>query len=548
MEIKRYRAATMRAALEQVKQELGADALVLETKEVRAGGFLGFGAKPQVELRVAANKPSSLSENRKLENGKKVRNSILKGDDQADDATLTKPFSKPVATNANTKSSNGFAALAARTYANESGNQATPSQRQTPLVKSSVNAVPPRETTRGGGIEIASTPPQVVRKAAPLPPRMIAPLPASAAVSATPTQTPAPAPIPAPAPPPAPRPVAPAATATAPAPVATEANGELSRLRSEMRAEMRALGFSMNAMVARQVTHGDSYEGAKNQLRETFEADPEMFDSPYFEIYSVLTSAGLRPELARGAVRAGRANSSRPMRNFETLARAGLVATLPSIVRFAPDPLTPMIGSAGAPSAIALIGPTGVGKTTTIAKLAAQVVVRLRRRVVLVTLDTYRIAATEQLRIYAEIIGAGYHVAHSVQELDTLVRRHSGGATVLIDTAGRSPADLADEMELGGYLRDCDDLLKMLVLPATTHPVDAHTAIRQFSLFGPNQLILTKMDETTRPGAAISVAGDSGLPLAYLCSGQRVPEDLERATPLSFAARVVRASFAIQEF
>lgn len=235
------------------------------------------------------------------------------------------------------------------------------------------------------------------------------------------------------------------------------------------------------------------------------------------------------------------------MRNYETLARAGLVATLPSITRFAPDPLAPMIGSTNAPSAIVLVGPTGVGKTTTIAKLAAQVVCRLRRRVVLVTLDTYRIAATEQLRIYAEIIGAGYHVAHSVRELDTLVRRFSGGATVLIDTAGRSPADLADEMELGGYLRECDDLLKMLVLPATTHPVDAHAAVRQFSLFGPNQLILTKMDETTRPGAAISVASDSGLPLAYLCSGQRVPEDLERATPLSFAARVVRASFAIQE-
>jgi flagellar biosynthesis protein FlhF len=523
MNIKRYRAATMRAALEQVKQELGADALVLETKEVRAGGFFGLGSKPLIELRVAANNAANNAANKTAnkaaalpETGKRVRS--WEEEERREEAAPAKSFSKPAAS---AVKGNGFAAFAARTYATESTSVGTepprtmppqnvPAQRQTSL----------RTNAATQGVEIASTPPQVVRRSAP-PPSV-----PEASVA------------------PAPRPVAPP-----PAPAAIDpATGELARLRSEMRAEMRALGFSMNAMVARQVAYGDSTEGAQNQLRETFEADPEMFDSPYYEIYSVLTAAGLRPELARGAVRAGRMNGSQQLRNFETLARAGLVTTLPSIARFAADPLAPMIGSPDAPSAIALIGPTGVGKTTTIAKLAAQVVCRLRRRVVMVTLDTYRIAATEQLRIYAEIIGAGYHVAHSVRELDTLVRRHSGGATVLIDTAGRSPSDLSDEMELGSYLRECDDLLKMLVLPATTHPVDAHAAVRQFSLFGPNQLILTKMDETTRPGAAVSVAGDSGLPLAYLCSGQRVPEDLERATPLSFAARVVRASFAIQEF
>ncbi len=521
MNIKRYRAATMRAALEQVKQELGADALVLETKEVRAGGFFGLGSKPLIELRVAANKAAALPET-----GKKTRG--WNEEERLEDTAPAKSFGKPPAsTSAPTSgakgNSKGFAAFAARTYATESTKQITEPRRATPP-PSPKNVPSPRASLRTGaatqGVEIASTPPQVGRRSAPP-----LPLPEPPLAPTTPRQT------------------APPASAPAEA-----AQGEFARLRSEMRAEMRALGFSMNAMVARQVAYGDSTEGAQNQLRETFEADPEMFDSPYYEIYSVLTAAGLRPELARGAVRAGRMNGSQQLRNFETLARAGLVATLPSIARFAPDPLAPMIGSPEAPSAIALIGPTGVGKTTTIAKLAAQVVCRLRRRVVLVTLDTYRIAATEQLRIYAEIIGAGYYIAHSVRELDTLVRRFSGGATVLIDTAGRSPSDLADEMELGNYLRECEDLLKMLVLPATTHPVDAHTAVRQFSLFGPNQLILTKMDETTRPGAAVSVAGDSGLPLAYLCSGQRVPEDLERATPLSFAARVVRASFAIQEF
>lgn len=524
MNIKRYRAATMRAALEQVKQELGADALVLETKEVRAGGFLGLGAKPLVELRVAANEAPAPSENKR--SAKTWEEDELMEDTPAT-RVLKQDAPAPKTSRARTTKP-GYSTLVARAYANEAGNQPTESRPETRQAQAS--RVPANDFSRetnsftARGIELSETPPQTTRRSTPPPP---------VAAPAPPPPTPRSAPT---------APTSGAASAAAPAAAPVAVDGELARLRSEM----RALSFSMNAMVARQVAHGDSEEGIKNQLRETFEADPEIFDSPYYEVYSVLTAAGLRPELARGAVRAGRTNGPRQMRNFETLARAGLVATLPSLVRFAPDPLAPMIGSAEAPTAIALIGPTGVGKTTTIAKLAAQVVCRLRRRVVLVTLDTFRIAATEQLRIYAEIIGAGYHIAHSVRELDTLVRRHSGGATVLIDTAGRSPSDLADEMELGSYLRECEDMLKMLVLPATTHPVDAYTTVRQFSPFGPNQLILTKMDETTRPGASVSVAKDSGLPLAYLCSGQRVPEDLERATPLSFAARVVRASFAIQ--
>ncbi len=526
MNIKRYRAATMRAALEQVKQELGADALVLETREVRAGGFLGLGSTPLVELRVAANEAAAPAEKKRATTWDEEELS----EDTPAARVLNKATSGPRASNAKAART-GYSALAARAYASEAGNEPTPTRAEVRRAQSGqapTNDFPRENQTTSltaRGIELSDAPPQVMRKPKPAPP----------AAAATPSAA-------------VPRGTAATAAATASVPAgapvgaSAAADGELARLRSEM----RALNFSMNAMVARQVTQGDSEESIKSQLRETFESDPEIFDSPYYEIYSILTAAGLRPELARGAVRAGRANGPRQMRNYETLARAGLVATLPSLVRFGIDPLAPMIGSAEAPTAIALIGPTGVGKTTTIAKLAAQVVCRLRRRVVLVTLDTFRIAATEQLRIYAEIIGAGYHIAHSVRELDTLVRRYSGGATVLIDTAGRSPSDLADEMDLGNYLRECEDMLKMLVLPATTHPVDAHTTVRQFSPFGPNQLILTKMDETSRPGAAVSVAKDSGLPLAYLCSGQRVPEDLERATPLSFAARVVRAAFAIQ--
>jgi flagellar biosynthesis protein FlhF len=133
-------------------------------------------------------------------------------------------------------------------------------------------------------------------------------------------------------------------------------------------------------------------------------------------------------------------------------------------------------------------------------------------------------------------------VLRSVLELDALVQRFSREATVLIDTIGRSARDLADQMELADYLRANQEIAKCLVIQATTHPADAQIAINKFGLFGANNLVITKLDETGRPGAAVSTAVEAGLPLAYLCNGQRVPEDIENATAESFTARVLSAN------
>jgi flagellar biosynthesis protein FlhF len=174
-----------------------------------------------------------------------------------------------------------------------------------------------------------------------------------------------------------------------------------------------------------------------------------------------------------------------------------------------------------------MIGATGVGKTTTLAKLAASLSLIEHRRVELVTVDTYRIAAVEQLRTYAEIIGAGCHVVRSVYELDEVLRRLSPDATVLIDTTGRNPHDLADQHELSGYLHQHAEIRKCLAIQATTHPLDASASIKKYEMYGADCLAVTKMDETMRPGSLIQTIAESGLPLAYICAGQRVPEDLQ---------------------
>jgi flagellar biosynthesis protein FlhF len=127
-----------------------------------------------------------------------------------------------------------------------------------------------------------------------------------------------------------------------------------------------------------------------------------------------------------------------------------------------------------------------------------------------------------------------------VKELNAIVQRFAGIATVMIDTTGRSPHDLADQFELADYLRQHPQIIKCMVLTATSHPEDAQLVIDKYALYGANRLALTKLDETVQPGAAIAMAASAGLPLMYLCAGQRVPEDLERATPSNFAQRILR--------
>ncbi len=164
---------------------------------------------------------------------------------------------------------------------------------------------------------------------------------------------------------------------------------------------------------------------------------------------------------------------------------------------------------------------------------------RERRRVELVTLDTYRIAAVEQLKIYAEIIGANCHVVRSVFELDAVLRRLPSEATVLIDTTGKNPHDLADQYELADYLKGRDDISKCLAVQATTNFSDGLAAIKKFEMYGADCLTITKLDETTRPGAMVELIAEGSLPLTYICTGQRVPEDLHGATPENLAARII---------
>lgn len=188
---------------------------------------------------------------------------------------------------------------------------------------------------------------------------------------------------------------------------------------------------------------------------------------------------------------------------------------------------------------VALIGPTGVGKTTTIAKLAADAITSSGARVALVTIDTYRIAAVEQLKVYGEIMGLPVEVVLSPEQLQDAIRRHRDKDLILIDTAGRSPRDHVRIDELNAFLGEGAEVENCLVLAAPTEERQQRQILKSFSTLPISRLIFTKLDETDRCGALINLPTRSNLPLAYLTNGQQVPEDLLLAEPATVAELVM---------
>lgn len=178
---------------------------------------------------------------------------------------------------------------------------------------------------------------------------------------------------------------------------------------------------------------------------------------------------------------------------------------------------------------VVLIGPTGVGKTTTIAKLAANFSLIGGTQIGLITVDTYRIAAVEQLKTYAEIINLPVHVAYSPQELKDGIARLEDKDLILIDTAGRSQNNQLQIAELKSYLDGIEAEIH-LVLSATTKPRDVEEIIESFSKLAIDRLIITKLDETTAYGMILQACEQAQAPLAFVTTGQGVPEDIDVAS------------------
>ncbi len=191
---------------------------------------------------------------------------------------------------------------------------------------------------------------------------------------------------------------------------------------------------------------------------------------------------------------------------------------------------SPIQLEAGRMRVAALVGPTGVGKTTTIAKLAAYAKLELKQKVALLTLDTFRLAAVDQLQQYAQILQVPIHVALTVEDLRSALRFYQDRALVLIDTPGHNPKDTEVLAQLRRFLDELPEVETHLVLSATTKPRDMAEVAHRFEPLNPQRLVFTKLDETSTFGPILSTLVRVKKPLSYLGTGQEVPQDLELAT------------------
>ncbi|MDB5329610.1 MAG: flagellar GTP-binding protein, partial [Phycisphaerales bacterium] len=176
---------------------------------------------------------------------------------------------------------------------------------------------------------------------------------------------------------------------------------------------------------------------------------------------------------------------------------------------------------------VALIGPTGVGKTTTIAKLAANLKLREKHRVGLITLDTYRIAAVDQLKRYADIIGSPLRVVTGSDDLRDAIKSMSDCDFILIDTAGRSPNDALKLSELKSLLAVAEPDEVHLVLSTTASQECLQLAVARFGDVRVDKIIFTKLDEAAHVGVMLNVIRKVNKSLSYITTGQDVPDDIE---------------------
>jgi flagellar biosynthesis protein FlhF len=255
---------------------------------------------------------------------------------------------------------------------------------------------------------------------------------------------------------------------------------------------------------------GDELKNRKTSVAEVF--------------YNNLVNNEVDPEIARKLVNAAAARMTASDGVNEMAAQlSGIIAGLLG------SPETIREKNNGKPVTVIFVGPTGVGKTTTLAKIAANYLLNKKKTVGLITADTYRIAAVEQLKTYAEILGIPVTVVYTPAEMKEAVGLHSDKDLILIDTAGRSHKNKAQFEELKALIAASEADEVYLVLSAVTSPRNCREILNHYSFLKEYKLLFTKTDETPVLGIILNVRYMTGKSLSYITTGQSVPDDIETA-------------------
>jgi flagellar biosynthesis protein FlhF len=268
------------------------------------------------------------------------------------------------------------------------------------------------------------------------------------------------------------------------------------------------------------------------------EVDPDLAQQLLAAVQKRLhpTTISVPPEPAAVTRQAIKVELSHQQNSMEPAAvRTALCAEIQSSFRVDTDLGTPGNG----PRMVALVGPPGAGKTATIAKLAVKYGLSSKKPTLLLSLDTLRVAASEQLRWYASILGIHFQVVETSRALAQTLEEHRGKDLIFIDTPGLTTSDLDGGCDVAEFLAGRNDIQKHLVLPASMRFTDLARISSAYDVFRPSRLIFTRMDETGTFGPLLCEAVGSGRPISFLTTGQRVPEDLEPADKTSLTNRLL---------
>jgi flagellar biosynthesis protein FlhF len=518
VKIRQYTAATMQEAILKIKVDLGPDAVILHTRKFKRGGFMGMFAQEMVEV-LAAIDPNGEAKS-DAGDGKGRQANAGARDRQA------APERRPEPVQAQAAARRPEPRMADLPGGIELGPNAangvtwTPSERQ----------AAPAEPMPNRMEILAGLPPEIL---AGLPPELAA---AAREFNAREGRETAVATAVAPAPaftafvPPAltepERPAAPAPTAVAEAPAAIEPTVTMMPETSKLADEVQDLKSTVSDLKSMLVTIVGQLD---NQPRT-----PVQFPPVLQRVFERLMACDVEPSIARGLV--VYLQKEQPhLETFEELVDA-LEMPISGLYHVA----GPVSVATGEQKVVALVGPTGVGKTTTIAKLAANFALAREVDMALFTIDTYRVAAVEQLKTYGDIIGLPVETILTPQGLKEALKQHGQKDLILIDTAGRSPYNRMHLNELKSFLDFRPQRETHLVLSATTRLADLKQIVRNFTATGVDRLIFTKTDETEVVGGIISIAHETGLPVSYITTGQSVPDDIMVAEQPSLAKMLIQ--------
>lgn len=259
------------------------------------------------------------------------------------------------------------------------------------------------------------------------------------------------------------------------------------------------------------------------------------------KFYRILVENNVNKDIALKIVTSAEKKLPKNEETDESWARDVLIHTLQQYIK---DIKPIEIKSDKKATVVFFVGPTGVGKTTTIAKLAANIAFIDNKDVALITLDTYRISAAEQLRTFADIIGIPISVVFEPAECKKAILEYSDKDLILVDTAGRSPYNEEHMKELKEFIEAVKPDEVILVLSAITETSDLINIYQRFNLFSVDKIIFTKLDEANNYGQILNAIYEIKKPIAYLTNGQNVPDDIEVPDSYYLAEMLLRKAEA----